>query len=115
MAPDGWLGQSGESCEPRAPAKLMVKAGARRSFLTPLPQARGAEGQAKPARRGNVRPVPFTTPNYSNWQNSSTVSSAARISDRSNGGGTVLLLCTGTESRLGFVGCFRMWWEPLMR
>ena len=34
----GWLGQSGESCEPRAPAKLMVKAGARRSFLTPLPQ-----------------------------------------------------------------------------
>jgi len=35
---DGWLGQSGESCELRAPAKLMVKAGARRSFLTPLPQ-----------------------------------------------------------------------------
>jgi len=38
----GWLGQSGESCEPRAPAKLMMKAGGRRSFLTPLPQAPGA-------------------------------------------------------------------------
>jgi len=36
------LGQSGESCEPRAPAKLMVKAGARCSFLAPLPQAPGA-------------------------------------------------------------------------
>ena len=63
VAGGGWLGQSGELCEPRAPAKVMVKAGARRSFLTPLPQP-PAERHSR--ARGNPGPRFSSNKRHSN-------------------------------------------------